>query len=57
MGNYFDGYYYKHQKGDDVLSLVVGRSNSEEFIQVITRDSSYNVPFMVRTIFLIKALV
>lgn len=46
MGNYFDGYYYKHQKGDDVLSLVVGRSNSEEFIQVITRDSSYNVPFI-----------
>ena len=47
MGNYFDGYYYKHQKGDDVLSfLVMGRSNSEEFIQVITRDSSYNVPFI-----------
>ena len=46
MGNYFDGYYYKHQKGDDVLSFVVGRSNSEEFIQVITRDSSYNVPFI-----------
>ncbi|MDD4690121.1 MAG: tocopherol cyclase family protein [Eubacteriales bacterium] len=46
MGDYFEGYYYKHQKGDNVLSLIVGKSNTEEFIQIITNDFSCNVPFI-----------
>lgn len=44
MSKYFEGYYFKHQKDNNVLCLIVGKSNSEEFIQVITNDFSCNVP-------------
>lgn len=45
MKNYFEGYYFKHQKGDDTLCLIVGQSNSEKFIQVITNDFSKKLSF------------
>lgn len=45
MSNYFEGYYYKHQKGDDTLCIIVGRSDSEKFIQMITKDSAWQVPY------------
>lgn len=45
MDNYFDGYYYKHQKGNHTLCLIAGQSASEKFIQVITNDFSEKVPF------------
>lgn len=46
LSDFFEGYYYKHQKGDNVLSLIVGKSNTEEFIQIITNDFSCDVPFI-----------
>lgn len=41
---YFEGRYYKHQKGDRTLSLIVGRAGRESFIQVITENGSVTVP-------------
>lgn len=41
----FNGYYYKHQKGDKTLCIIVGQSGSDHFIQVITNDFSEKVPF------------
>lgn len=51
--NYFDGYYFKHQKGNKTLCLIVGQSCSEDryerteekFIQVITGDFSKRFTF------------
>lgn len=45
MSNYFNGYYFKHQKEDQVLCIIAGYSNSEKFIQVITKDFSVQVPY------------
>ena len=46
MNRFFKGYYYKHQKNNNVISFIVGKANNEEFIQIITNDKSYNVPFI-----------
>lgn len=45
MKQYFEGYYLKHQKDDITLCLIVGRTNTEKFIQVITNDFSLQLPF------------
>lgn len=57
LSNYFDGYYYKHQKGSQTLCLIVGKSNSEKFIQVITNDFSVKVPFQKGNHFSKKGVV
>lgn len=41
----FNGYYFKHQKGDQTLCLIAGQTEEEKFIQVITKDFSEKVPF------------
>ena len=46
MNNFFEGYYYKHQNGENILCIIVGKSSSEEFIQVITKDFSCSIPFI-----------
>ena len=46
MSNYFEGYYYKHQKNNDTLCLIVGKSNSESFIQIITNNAAFQVPYL-----------
>ncbi|MFA7637059.1 MAG: tocopherol cyclase family protein [Monoglobales bacterium] len=51
MKKYFEGYYYKHQKGENVLCIIAGKSNSGEFIQVITKDFSCNIPYIGDNIF------
>lgn len=45
MKEFFDGYYYKHQKGDNTIAFIPGISSDSKFIQVITNDKSYHVPF------------
>lgn len=45
MRNYFDGYYFKHQKGEHTLCVIAGCAGTEKFIQVITNDFSVKVPF------------
>lgn len=41
MGRYFEGVYYKHQKGANTVCFIVGRANSGRFVQVITNEKVY----------------
>lgn len=45
MRNYFDGYYFKHQKCGHTLCVIAGYAGEESFIQIITNDFSVKVPF------------
>lgn len=45
MKQYFEGYYLKHQKDGITLCLITGRTNKENFIQVVTNDFSVRLPF------------
>ena len=31
----FEGWYFKHQKGDDMVAFIPGRAESGDFIQLI----------------------
>lgn len=42
---YFEGLYFKHQKGDQMLALIPGRADDGAFIQVLTPERSYHIPF------------
>lgn len=42
---YFEGWYFKHQKDGLTLCLIPGRSNEGAFIQIITNECSYNIPY------------
>ena len=55
--SFFKGYYYKHQKDENVLCLIVGKSATEEFIQVITKDFSCNIPLIGNNCFSDKGVV
>jgi len=47
FGNaFFEGWYFKHQKGEDTISFIPGinidsKGNRSAFIQVITNRNSY----------------
>ena len=43
--NGFIGYYFKHASSDALLSIIVGSSNDEDFIQIITEDSALKIPY------------
>jgi len=48
--SYFEGWYFKHQAGENSISLIPGINMNETgkrsaFIQVITEDRSWHVPF------------
>lgn len=45
MSDYFEGYYYKHQKDNNTLCIIEGHAGTEKFIQVITNDSSFTAPY------------
>lgn len=45
MRNYFEGRYYKHQANGRTLAVIPGCSNDGAFIQVITDNTSFNVPY------------
>ena len=45
MKPYYEGWYMKQQQGDDVLALIPGRAQDEAFIQVITQEKAYYLPF------------
>ena len=57
LSNYFDGYYFKHQKDGRTLCLIAGKSDTEKFIQVITSDFSVKVPFTKGNIFSKKGVI
>lgn len=54
---YFEGYYYKHQKGNQTLCIIEGRTASEQFIQVITNDFSVQLPYKKGSIFSKKGII
>ncbi len=43
---FFEGYYYKHQKGDQTIALIPGRTQEGAFIQLITNEASEYVSFV-----------
>jgi tocopherol cyclase len=43
--NKFEGYYFKHQKGNQTVALIPGISKEFPFIQVITNKKSFNFKF------------
>lgn len=45
MKHHFSGRYYKHQKGDKTLSIIVGQADNKRFIQVITDQQSVQLPY------------
>ena len=50
--SYFEGWYFKHQKGKNTLALIVGFSTEgtgepSAFVQVVTNDCSYNIPYPI----------
>lgn len=45
MNKLFNGCYYKHQKDNNVLCIIVGNAGTDKFIQIITNENSYNLPF------------
>lgn len=57
MRNFFEGCYYKHQKGEQTLCLIAGRTREEKFIQVITRDFSSQIPFSEGNCFSKKGVI
>lgn len=56
MSGYFNGTYYKHQKGMNTLCIIAGHCSSKKFIQVITKDFSVEVPFTKDNIFTRKGI-
>lgn len=56
MSEYFDGTYYKHQLGNNVLCLIVGGNKSKPFLQVVTKDFSCSVPLSDGNIFSDKGI-
>ena len=47
MNNRFEGWYFRHQQGDTLLSLIAGRSQESAFVQVVTNRASYHVPYPI----------
>lgn len=45
MGRYFEGWYFKHQKGKETLAIIPGRADDGAFIQVLTQEGSFYIPY------------
>lgn len=45
MSNYFEGWYLKHQKGNNTIAFIPGISNEFAFVQAITNNISYNIQY------------
>lgn len=44
MKPWFEGTYYKHQKGENTLCFIVGRADGKDFVQVISQDKVWQEP-------------
>jgi tocopherol cyclase len=44
----FEGWYFKHQKGDAALALIAGKAGDGAFLQVADGERAYHVPFGVK---------
>jgi len=47
MGKYFAGMYFKHQANGKSLALIPGRAMDGAFIQIITEEQAYHVPYVL----------
>ena len=36
----FEGWYFKHQKGDDMVAFIPGRAESGAFVQMISQEEA-----------------
>jgi hypothetical protein len=45
MKGRFEGWYYKHQSNGKSLSIIPGRADGGAFVQVVTNNQSYNIPY------------
>lgn len=42
--NGFEGWYFKHQNGDDTIAFIVGRAENGAFLQVISSVGAMQIP-------------
>ena len=47
MKGRFEGWYYKHQANGKSLALITGRADDGAFVQVVTSDRAYNIPYQL----------
>jgi len=45
MKNKFEGYYFKLQKGSRTLAVIPGCAKEGAFVQIVTNDRSYHIPY------------
>lgn len=45
MSRYFEGWYFKHQRNRDTLSIIPGKANDGAFIQVLTQEGSFHISY------------
>lgn len=45
MDRYFEGWFFKHQKGPETLSVIVGRAADGAFIQAVTGERAYRARY------------
>lgn len=45
MKPYYEGWYMKQQRGDQVLAVIPGRADDTAFIQIITEEGSQFIPY------------
>jgi len=45
MSGRFEGWYYKHQSNGKTLALIPGKADSGAFVQVVTDNRAYNIPY------------
>jgi hypothetical protein len=45
MKNRFEGWYYKHQVNGKSLAIIPGRAKDGAFVQVVTDNRAYNIPY------------
>lgn len=48
--NKFEGWYFKHQKDDDVIAFIPGKAKSGVFVQVLSKKSSMQYDFPELTV-------
>ena len=43
----FEGWYYKQQANGKTLAIIPGRADDSAFIQVVTDEASYHIPYLL----------
>lgn len=43
----FEGWYFKHQKGDDMVAFIPGKAESGAFIQLISQEGAHSLRYPI----------